>query len=193
MQAFGGFMGKTLHHKNISEITPYVNNSRTHSQDQINQIAKSINEFGFLSPIVIDDDGTIIAGHGRYEAAKKINLEVVPCVVASGLTESQKKAYVIADNKIQENSGWNEDLLRIEIESIGEIGFDVNILGFSEKEMSKIFDETSGIKIEDSLDEKNLDCIMIKFNPSDKVEVMNVVNKAISKFKDACIWIDSDE
>ena len=115
-----------------SELIPYVNNSRTHSDDQVNQIAASINEFGFTNPILIDDKGSIIAGHGRVMAAKKLKLESVPCIELKDLTEAQKKAYVIADNQLALNAGWDLDVLKLELEHLQEIDFDIDLLGFDD-------------------------------------------------------------
>jgi len=105
----------------VADLIPYVNNSRTHSDEQVTQVAASIREFGFTNPILIDDEGTIIAGHGRLMAAKKLNMEEVPCITLCGLTEAQKKAYVIADNQLALNAGWDVDMLKLEIETLDEM------------------------------------------------------------------------
>ena len=110
-------------YKNIDDLIPYALNQKEHPQKQINQIASSLKEFGFKQPIVIDKDNQIIVGHGRYEGAKKINLNEVPCLIADDLTDTQIKAYRIADNKLNE-SEWNEDLLRLELENLKELNFD---------------------------------------------------------------------
>jgi ParB-like chromosome segregation protein Spo0J len=114
----------------ISEITPYVNNSRTHSDEQVAQIAASIKEFGFTNPILIDKDNTIIAGHGRLLAARKLKMDTVPCVMLSGLTKTQIKAYVIADNKLALNAGWDDTLLALELGELKELDFDISLTGF---------------------------------------------------------------
>jgi len=114
----------------ISDLIPYANNSRTHSDEQIAQVASSIKEFGFTNPVLIDEQGGIVAGHGRVMAAKKLKLTDVPCIELSGLTEAQKKAYVIADNQLAMNSGWDLDMLKLEVESLQEMDFDVELLGF---------------------------------------------------------------
>ncbi len=116
--------------KNLDELIPYVNNSRTHSDEQIAQVAASIKEFGFTNPILIDDEGGIIAGHGRTQAARRLGMESVPCIVLEGLTEAQKKAYVIADNQLALNAGWNVDLLKLEIKNLDDLDFDLDLLGF---------------------------------------------------------------
>lgn len=117
-------------YKNVNDLIPYVNNTRTHSEEQINQIASSIKEFGFTNPVLIDAQGGVIAGHGRIMGAKKLNLAEVPTIVLSNLTEAQKKAYIIADNKIALNAGWDEDLLQLELMALDELGFDYSNLGF---------------------------------------------------------------
>lgn len=103
---------------NTDHLIPYVNNSRTHSDEQVSQICASIKEFGFTNPILIDESDGIIAGHGRVSAAKRLGMEQVPCIRLIGLTKSQRKAYVIADNQLALNAGWNFDLLKLEIESL---------------------------------------------------------------------------
>lgn len=128
-------------YKKINELKPYENNSRTHDESQIKQICESIKEYGWTNPVLIDEKGMIIAGHGRVEGGKKLNIKEVPCIVLSGLTEAQKKAYVIADNKMALNAGWNEELLKTELEKLKELDFDLELTGFSKKELDKLFDE----------------------------------------------------
>jgi len=118
---------------NIGELIPYANNSRTHSDEQVIQIASSIKEFGFTNPILIDESGGVIAGHGRILAAKKLSFDELPCIVLDGLTEAQKKAYVIADNQLALNSGWDMEMLKVEIEGLKELDFDVELLGFDDE------------------------------------------------------------
>ena len=124
----------------VGDLIPYVNNSRTHSDEQVMQVASSIKEFGFTNPILIDDDGGIIAGHGRLMAAKKLGLDEVPCIRLGHLSEAQRKAYVIADNKLALNSGWDNDLLKIELMQLDSIDFDLNLTGFDLSELANIFD-----------------------------------------------------
>ena len=126
--------------RQVSELIPYANNSRTHSDEQVNQVASSIKEFGFTNPILIDDQGGIIAGHGRVMAAKKLSLDVVPCIELVGLTEAQKKAYIIADNQLALNSGWDIDALRLEVETLKELNFDIDLLGFDSDVIDKLLD-----------------------------------------------------
>lgn len=124
----------------INKLVPYVNNARTHSPDQINKLRSSLREFGFINPIIIDKDFGIIAGHGRIMAAKAEGIKEVPCVFADHLNEAQKKAYILADNRMALDAGWDEELLKIEIESLEEYGFNVELTGFSDEEISSIFD-----------------------------------------------------
>lgn len=126
--------------KNVDELIPYINNARTHTDEQINKVAASIKEFGFLNPILISDDNVITAGHCRLLAAKKLGLKKVPCILENYLTEAKRKAYVLADNKLSLDAGWDEELLRVEIESLEDYGFNVELTGFSPDELSSLFD-----------------------------------------------------
>ena len=133
-------------------VIPYVNNSRTHSDNQVAQVAASMREFGFTNPILIDDEGSIIAGHGRVLAARKLGMDEVPSITLSGLTKAQRKAYVIADNQLALNAGWNLDLLKVEIEELTELEFDVDLLGFDDDFLSGLLDDaTAGLTDEDSV------------------------------------------
>lgn len=126
--------------KSVEDLIPYANNSRTHSDEQVNQVASSIKEFGFTNPVLVDEDNGIIAGHGRIMAAKKLGLDEVPCIQLVGLTEAQKKAYVIADNQLALNSGWDLDMLRLEVESLQEMDFNLDTLGFDDDVIGKLLD-----------------------------------------------------
>ncbi|MCE7886575.1 MAG: DNA methylase N-4 [Alphaproteobacteria bacterium PRO2] len=123
------------------KLVPYDKNPRTHSPEQVNQIAASIAEFGFLNPILVDTAAGIIAGHGRLQAAKQLGLAHVPVVVLDHLTEAQKRAYVIADNKLALNAGWDEDLLRAEMTALAAEDFDLPVIGFSDDELSALLTE----------------------------------------------------
>ncbi len=125
----------------IGKLIPYVNNARTHSEDQITKLRSSLREFGFINPILIDRDYNVIAGHGRLAAAKAENFEEVPCVYVDHLTEAQKKAYILADNRMAEDAGWDEEMLRIEIEALKEQAFDLSLTGFDEDEIAGFFDD----------------------------------------------------
>lgn len=131
---------KKIEYINTEELVPYKKNSRTHSEEQIKQISESMKEFGFTNPVLIDEENEIIAGHGRVLGAKKLGIESVPCIRLEGLTEAQKKAYIIADNKIALNSGWNEDILKMEILDLKDEDFKIGLLGFSDSELDKLLD-----------------------------------------------------
>jgi len=124
-----------INNKKVTELIPYVNNARTHSEEQVIQIAASIKEFGFTNPVLIDGENGIIAGHGRLMAAKKLGMEEVPTIELSHLSEAQRKAYILADNKLALNSGWDNDLLAIEFAELGALGFDLELTGFSSEEI----------------------------------------------------------
>lgn len=131
----------SIEYKSVDDLIPYVNNSRTHSDEQVTQIAASIKEFGFTNPILIDEQGGIIAGHGRLMAAKKLKLEQVPTITLVGLTDAQRKAYVIADNKLALNAGWDLELLKIEIDELKDLDFDIDLLGFNADELADLIPE----------------------------------------------------
>lgn len=133
----------------IDELIPYANNTRTHSKEQIKKIRSSLREFGFINPVLIDADMGIIAGHGRVEAAKAEGFDEVPTVLVDHLTDAQKKAYIIADNRLAEDAGWDEELLKIELESLDEMDFDINILGFDEKELDTLLKDENEVEEDD--------------------------------------------
>ncbi len=137
----------------IDKLVPYVNNARTHSKEQVMKLRSSLREFGFVNPVIIDKDYGILAGHGRVMAAKEEGLTEVPCVLADYLTEAQKKAYILADNRYAQDAGWDEELLRIEIESLQGEDFDILLTGFDVAEIDDLFKEDlkDGIK-EDEFD-----------------------------------------
>jgi len=138
----------------VSKLIPYINNSRTHSDNQITQLASSIKEFGFRNPILVDGLG-IIAGHGRLMAAKKLGIDKVPTIDCSDMTETQKKAYIIADNKLALNAGWDTSMLSIELEALQETDFDLSLLGFDDKELNDLLEPevVEGLTDEDAVPE----------------------------------------
>lgn len=147
-------MGKTttqMQLVEISKLIPYVNNARTHSAEQITKLRSSLREFGFINPVIIDSDYNVIAGHGRIEAAKLENIKEVPCVLVDYLTPAQKRAYIIADNRMAMDAGWDEELLKIEIEALQAEAFDIDLTGFEEKEIADLFD------IDEEVQEDNFD------------------------------------
>ena len=130
-------------YKTIStdDLIPYARNSRTHSEAQVAKIAASIREFGFLNPIITDGANGIVAGHGRVLAAQKLGLESLPCIEAGHLTDAQRRAYVIADNRLALDAGWDNELLRVELQDLDGQGFDLSITGFDIGELTALFDE----------------------------------------------------
>lgn len=123
---------------NTEELIPYARNSRTHSDAQVSQIMGSIKQFGFTNPILVDEDGGIIAGHGRLLAAQRLGMATVPTITLHGLSETQRRAYVIADNKLALNAGWDEEMLKLELQDLGELGFDIDLTGFSTDEIGAL-------------------------------------------------------
>lgn len=128
-------------YRSTGDLIPYANNSRTHSSEQVAQVAASIKEFGFTNPILLDETGGIIAGHGRLQAANKLAMDEVPTITLMGLSETQRKAYVIADNKLALNAGWDDELLRLEIETLQELDFNLEVLGFDDSELALLLNE----------------------------------------------------
>jgi hypothetical protein len=125
--------------RQIDALIPYVRNSRTHTDAQIEQIAQAMREWGWTNPVLIDENGGIIAGHGRVLAARKLGFAECPVMVATGWTDEQKRAYVIADNKLTDNSSWDSELLLSELESLSEKGFDLAKSGFTDDELEELF------------------------------------------------------
>lgn len=141
--------------RKVADLVPYARNSRTHSAEQVSQIAASIKEWGWTVPVLIDHEGGIIAGHGRIMAAQKLGIAEVPCMVAEGWTEAQRKAYVIADNKLALNAGWDDELLKVELSELGDLDFDLSLTGFDDDELGAMLadDPTEGLTDEDAVPE----------------------------------------
>lgn len=133
----------------VDQLVPYVNNARTHSPEQINKIRASLREFGFVNPLIIDRDNNVIAGHGRLVAAKAEGYTEVPCVFVDEMTEAQKKAYILADNRMALDAGWDDDLLKVELEALQDLDFDLGLTGFDEKEIADLFAVDGGSEVED--------------------------------------------
>jgi len=133
----------------IAKLVPYQNNARTHSAEQIKKLRSSLREFGFVNPVLIDRSCGVIAGHGRIMAAMEEGITEVPCVYVDHLTEAQKKAYILADNRMALDAGWDEELLRIELEELEGIGFDLGLTGFDEKELTDLFGKDTEVKDDD--------------------------------------------
>ena len=133
----------------INKLIPYINNARTHSPEQIKKLRSSLREFGFINPVIIDRNFNVIAGHRRIAAAKEEHLKEIPCVFADHLSEAQKKAYIIADNRMAMDAGWDEELLRVEIESLQAEDFDIGLTGFDEKEIADLFGSGDETEVKD--------------------------------------------
>jgi DNA modification methylase len=145
-------MNLNIEYVKRDQLIPYINNSRTHDARQVKQIASSIKEFGFTNPLLIDEDGGIIAGHGRLLAADLLGIDQVPTITLVGLTEAQRKAYVIADNQLALNAGWDLETLKVELDRLTELDFDIDLLGFDDDFLSSFLDEPSeGLTDEDAV------------------------------------------
>lgn len=125
----------------IEKLVPYARNARTHSDEQVGQIAASIKEWGWTTPILVDEDGSIIAGHGRTMAAQRLQMTEVPVMVAKGWSDAKKRAYLLADNKLAMNAGWDNEMLALELGEIGELGFDLDMTGFTAEEIEALTPE----------------------------------------------------
>ena len=134
---------------NVELLVPYANNARTHPKEQIKKIQSSLREFGFINPLIIDREHNVLAGHGRLAAAKAEGYKEVPCVFVEDLTEAQKKAYIIADNRMALDAGWDEELLAVELEGLSDLGFDLSLTGFDEKEISDLFKTDGDVEDDD--------------------------------------------
>src|SRR5215813_8442210 len=138
----------------IDRLIPFANNPRTHSDAQVAQIAASIQEFGFNNPILVDTKSGVIAGHGRLLAARKLKLPDVPVIVLDHLSETQKRAYILSDNRLAMNAGWDEDMLKVELTSLQDDGFDLDVVGFSSDDLDKLLaDPVGGNTDEDAVPE----------------------------------------
>lgn len=165
----------------IETLIPYANNARTHSDEQVAQIAASIREFGFNNPVLIDEQSSIIAGHGRVLAARKLELDTVPCIRLNHLSSTQRRAYIIADNKIAMNAGWDEELLALEVAELTEFGVNMDLLGFDISELN--FAEIDYSVLEDEDVDKQLSdmangvrkAIQIEFEPDHYDEAFELV------------------
>lgn len=162
----------------VDKLIPYANNARTHSDEQVAQIAASIREFGFNNPVLIAEDDTIIAGHGRVMAARKLNLSEVPCLRLSHLTETQRKAYILADNKLALNAGWDVDLLKLEIQDLMTEKFAVELTGFDLQELAKIVDNQEDLELNE---EKYSEVFNVIVECSDENEQEKIFNRLDSE------------
>ncbi len=163
-------------------LIPYVMNSRTHSPEQVSQIAASIKEFGFTNPVLTDGENSIIAGHGRVLAAQKLGLEEVPCIELPYLTEPQRRAYVIADNKLALNAGWNYEALKVEIETLQEVDFDIELLGFDATEIDHIVNGwNTDLEVPDKSEASGFRFAIKGENELDKDAMIDLIQRAIDE------------
>ena len=180
------FSPEDIKQSRIIDLTLYKNNPRVHSDVQIERLAISLQEFGFTNPVLIDDMGNVVCGHGRIAAAKKIGLETVPTITLSHLTPDQRKAYIIADNQLALNSSWDDDLLKIELEKLTENGFDLSVLGWGD-DVPTFADEPDYGSLDDFEDPNDnlandvMKAIQIEFRPEDYEEAKEVVAEARKK------------
>ena len=138
-------VGTQVTERSITSLRPYARNARTHSKKQVRQIAASIERFGFTNPVLISGDGEIIAGHGRVEAAKLLGWKAVPTIALAHLSETERRAYVLADNKLALNAGWDKEILAIELQALVDFEFDVEVTGFSLAEVDFVLDEAAEV------------------------------------------------
>ena len=180
------FSPEDIKQSRIIDLTLYKNNPRVHSEPQIERLAISLTEFGFTNPVLIDDVGNVICGHGRIAAAKKIGLETVPTITLSHLTPDQRRAYIIADNQLALNSSWDDDILKHELEALMENGFDLSLLGWGE-DVPTFADEPDYGSLDDFEDPTDTlasdvyKAIQIEFKPEDYEEAKEVVAEARKK------------
>src|SRR5690606_18416090 len=146
-----------VEYRRLDDLVPYARNARTHSDAQVAEIAGSIREFGFTNPVLIAEEGTLIAGHGRVLAARKLVMETVPTIVLTGLSDTQRRALVLAENRIALNAGWDEELLGLELSDLQEAGFDLGLTGFDDDELQNLLygnrDEQDGLTEDDAIPE----------------------------------------
>ena len=166
-----------------SSLTPYANNPRTHSASQLDRLVQSLKEFGFTNPLLVSDEMQIVAGHGRLMAAQALGLETVPVIRLSHLTDEQRRAYVIADNQLALNSGWDDDLLQQELQALGDIGFDLTVLGWGD-DLPTFAEEPDYSALEDlddpttELSDGVMKAIQIEFRPEDYDEANALISAA---------------
>jgi ParB-like chromosome segregation protein Spo0J len=165
--------------KQVSDLIPYVNNARTHSDIQVNQIASSIKEFGFCNPVLIDGQNGIIAGHGRVLAAQKLCLKEVPTIELSHLTDTQRKAYILADNRLAELSGWDDELLKLELTGLELLEFDLALIGFDGLSIDGSVDN---IEIKEINDRQEKIKIIIECLEVDYIDVLNKTNETLKQY-----------
>lgn len=178
-----------IEQRKVADLIPYAANSRTHSDAQVAQIAASIKEFGWTNPILVDGEDTLIAGHGRLLAARKLNMDKVPVIVLDHLTKAQQRALVIADNQLALNAGWDMDMLENEIRDLADNDFDLDVLGFSDDELDKMLAEVDAITLPDLADGEKEPFQQMTFTLHD--EQVEQVKEAIEAAKAMGPFVDS--
>ena len=165
----------------ITKLVPYVNNARTHSPEQIMKLRSSLREFGFINPVIIDKDYGIIAGHGRVMAAKEEGIDEVPCVFVDYLTEAQKKAYILADNRMALDAGWDDELLKIEFEDLKIEGYDLDHTGFSEVEIGNVLNgwDSDIPELDEDGEPDTGSRIVLKIAAEDEAQAKEVITNAL--------------
>jgi len=202
--AIKGWPADKIERRSVDSLIPYARNARTHSDEQVAQLAASIKEWGWTSPVLVDEDSQIIAGHGRVMAARKLGIDEVPVMVATGWSEAQKKAYVLADNQLALNAGWDMDLLKVEIGDLDVAGFDLGLIGFSEGELANISldieqgitnpeEEWKDMPEYDQKDKKSFRHIIVHFENNDDVaEFFSIIGQSHTD-KTKSIWFPEQE
>lgn len=186
----GNWPADKITQRKVTALVPYARNSRTHSDEQVAQIAASINEWGFTNPILVDPDGGIIAGHGRLLAAQRLGIDEVPTMTAVGWTEAQKRAYVIADNKLALNSDWDMELLRIELDDLSDLNFEMDLVGFSPDDFEALnFDSDAEAEMPDLNDGDREPFQQMTFTMHD--DQVEQVKEAIEKAKKMGPFVDT--
>jgi ParB-like chromosome segregation protein Spo0J len=187
-----------------NSLIPYARNSRTHSEQQVSQIAASIKEWGWTTPVLVDEDGGIIAGHGRVLAAQKLGIDEVPTIVATGWTKAQKQAYVLADNQLPQNAGWDMDLLKVEVQDLDSEGFDLSLIGFddgmlmnlsllTEEGLTDAEKEWEGMPEFDQGDNTSFRHVIVHFENNDDVkEFFSIIGQSHTD-KTKSIWFPEQE
>jgi ParB-like chromosome segregation protein Spo0J len=166
----------------IDKLIPYARNARTHSDEQVSQLAASIKEWGWTTPVLVDEQGGIIAGHGRTLAAQRLKMKEVPVMVAKGWSDAKKRAYVLADNKLAMNAGWDKDMLALELGEIGELGFNLELMGFDPSEFNftavdySVLDEENNEEQLDEMANGVRKAIQIEFEPDHYAEAQELVS-----------------
>lgn len=171
-----------VEYRSVDDLIPYARNARTHSDEQVTRIAASIKEFGFTNPILIDGENGIIAGHGRLAAAKKLGMVLVPTIELKGLTTAQKRAYILADNKMALDAGWDEDLLKIELDDLKSEGMDLELAGFTQQDIEDLRGDWESdlpdIADNDYSDDEH-EKICIKVSKDDAEQAKEVISNAL--------------